>query len=159
MTYLLSTDGRDEDIVGAFRRYHDYLVSVSDRFPPGAYALATSHWYFDPQDRRCPHDGWLESLTLVGPSSDERQETRHMTLTVRVLGAHHDGYIDLRYPRVFAYTLSVNNGENGHRDWRYDELRLSQRGHLIHEIEWGGRHDTGKWTIEASDLEFRWVPE
>lgn len=159
MTYLLSSDGRDEDVVEAFRRYQAYLVSVKDRFPPFAYALATSEWYFNFEEQRCPHAGWLESLTLVEPSSGERHEIRHLSLRVRLLGASHDGYIDLHYPRVYAYTLKVDDGESGHRDWRYDELRVSHHGHLIHEIEWRGRNDTGMWTIEASDLELRWVPK
>ena len=41
---------------------------------------------------------------------------------------------------------------------RYDELRLSERGNLIHEIEWCGATDTASWIIDASDTEFRWVP-
>jgi hypothetical protein len=45
-----------------------------------------------------------------------------------------------------------------HGDWRYDEFRLSKRGHLIHEIEWAGapgRADKAfSWTIEAADIDF-----
>lgn|SRR5215471_1351559 len=66
---------------------------------------------------------------------------------------------ELRYPRVFRYALNVIDGERGHRDWRYDELRLSDRGYLFHEIEWSGLYATGVWVIEALDLEFRWVPK
>ena len=45
-------------------------------------------------------------------------------------------------------------------DWRYDEFRLSERGHLIHEIEWAPQVQ-GKplsWIIEADDIDFRWIP-
>jgi hypothetical protein len=55
MVFILSADGRDEDVVGAFRRYQDYLQSLKDGFPPSAYALATSDWYFNFNDHRCPH--------------------------------------------------------------------------------------------------------
>jgi hypothetical protein len=36
MVFILSADGRDEDVVGAFRRYQDYLQSirVGFRHPP-----------------------------------------------------------------------------------------------------------------------------
>jgi hypothetical protein len=79
-------------------------------------------------------------------------------MRVRLLGAYHDGHIELLYPLVFGYRLSVYNGERGHRDWRYDELRLSARGHVIHEIEWYRLNEIGSWLIEASDVEFRWIP-
>jgi|SRR5262252_2989981 len=89
----------------------------------------------------------------------ERGQETKLSLDVRLLGAYHDGYIERRYPQVFRYALNVTDGERGHRDWRYDELRISDRGHLVHEIEWSGLHATGVWVIEASDLEFRWVPK
>jgi hypothetical protein len=125
MAFVLAADGRDKDVVGAFRRYRDYLTSVRDAFPPSAYALATSDWYFNSGDHRCPHDAWLESLSLTEASSGARHEIRTLSLRVRLLGAYHDGYIELFYPHVFAYRLSVERGEGGHRDWRYDELRMS----------------------------------
>ena len=158
MAFLLATDGRDEDVVGAFQRYREYLSSVANSFPPSAGALATSDWYFNPEDHRCPHDSWLESLSMIERSSGEQHDIRTLSLRVRLLGAYHDGYLELYYPQVFAYRLAVERGESGHRDWRYDELRLSDKGRLVHEIEWSGMIDTGVWVIEASDVEFRWMP-
>ena len=157
MSYLLSSDGRDDDAVGAFQRYREYVASAKNRFPARAYALAASDWYFDPTDRRCPHDGWLESLVLVESSAGERNEIRIVSLRVRLLGAYHDGYIELHYPKVYGYTLTVGDDGRGHRDWRYDELRVSEEGHLIHEIEWCDLQDTGRWIIDASDIELTWV--
>jgi hypothetical protein len=81
-----------------------------------------------------------------------------VSLRARLLGAYHDGYIELLYPRVFAYRFDVIDSGHGHRDWRYDELRLSKDGHLIHEIEWCGLNEAGSWFIEASDVEYRWTP-
>jgi hypothetical protein len=159
LAYVLAADGRDDDVEGAFEQYQDYLASVRTKFPPSAYALATSDWYFNSTDHRCPHDAWLESLLLEEPSSGSRNELRTLSLTLNLLGAYHDGRIVLRYPRVFSYSFRVDDGKDGHRDWRYDELRLSERGNLIHEIEWCGLNDVGTWTIEASDLEFRWVSQ
>jgi hypothetical protein len=52
----------------------------------------------------------------------------------------------------------VNDGQGGHRDWRYDELRLSKDGRILHEIEWHGANEVGSWLIEASDVELRWIP-
>jgi hypothetical protein len=158
MTFLLSEDGRDDDVLRAFRRYREYVESAKDFFPPSAYALATSDWYFNPEDHRSPHDAWLESLHLTELSSGRRHASRALSLRLRLLGAYHDGYIELLYPRVFAYRLNVEDGEMAHRDWRYDELRVSDRGRLLHEIEWCGPTATGRWLIEASDVQLQWVP-
>jgi hypothetical protein len=158
VTYLLSADGRNDDVLGAFARYRDHLASSRDSFPPSAYALATSDWYFNPSDHRCPHDAWLESLSMTEPASGTTREIRRVSMRIRLLGAYHDGYIELLYPRVFGYRFNVDDGEGGHRDWRYDELRLSDDGHVIHEIEWCGPHQVGSWLIEASDVEFKWTP-
>jgi hypothetical protein len=158
LVFILASDGRQEDLGGSFRRYRDYLASVRHSFPTSAYELATSEWYHDFEDRRCPHDAWLEACTLSEPSSGKRRENRTLSLSVRLLGAYQDRYIELRYPRVFSYRLNIDDGKLGQRDWRYDEFRLSERGHLIHEIEWSGLHPTGSWIIEASDIEIDWVP-
>jgi hypothetical protein len=48
--------------------------------------------------------------------------------------------------------------DRDHRDWRYDEFRLSAAGHVLHEIEWAGPSSTSRWLIEASDVEYRWEP-
>lgn len=159
MAFVLAADGRDEDVVRVFRRYREYLQSRRDVFPPSAFALATSDWYFNFEDHRCPHDAWLENFEVSELKAGARDAQRSISLKVHLLGGYHDGHIELRYPRVYAYTLNIKNGEHGHCDWRYDELRVSDRGHLIHEIEWSGALATGNWVIEASDLELRWIPQ
>ena len=158
MAYILSADGRDNDFGAAWGRYQEFLAAARDRFPPGALALASSGWYYDFADRRCPHDAWLEHVTIREPSSGARGEVRELAISARLLGAHHDGYIELSYPRVHSYRLDIHDGASGHKDWRYDEFRLSERGNLIHEIEWSGRDGAGTWLIEASDIELGWVP-
>jgi hypothetical protein len=157
VTYILA-EQRDADARRAFERYREYLDRHRARFPPSAYALATSDWYFDFSDHRCPHDAWLESVQLVEPSSGQRAENRYVSLTVRLLGAYHDGHIELHYPRVSAYRFDVSALADGHRDWRYDELRVDDAGSVEHEIEWAGRDTIGRWCIVASDVEHRWIP-
>ena len=159
MTFILATDGRDEDVTSAFDRYRKYLQASKERFPQGAYALATSDWYYDPEDHRSPHDACLEQFDLSEISAIEPGKGRWLSLTVRLLGAHHDGYIELRYPRVRSYSFTLEHGNRGHRDWRYDEFRVTDQGELIHEIEWWTAGKVGHWMIEASDLEFRWNPK
>lgn len=160
MAFYLSKE-RSEDIVGSYRRYQEYLRENQLRFPPRAFALGTAEWWQDPGDHRCPHDAWLESISIFEPASGERSEQRTTAIRVRLLGAYHDGFIELFYPQVLRYSLKTLSSERGLGDWRYDEFRVSSSGHLIHEIEWAGFAvgETARWIIEASDVEFQWIPK
>lgn len=157
MSFILDSQRR-ADGAAAFERYRAYLDEVRDRMPPSAHQLATSQWYFDFNDHRCPHDAWLEGMTLAEDSSGGRNEERIVSIRIRLLSAFHDGYIEFHYPRVVRYRLDSIDDARGHMDWRYDEFRLSDEGHLIHEIEWSGACESARWVIEATDLEFRWLP-
>jgi hypothetical protein len=141
-----------------FRRYAEYLATNRDRFPPSAYALATSDWYYTAEDSRAPHDAWLEKVTIEEPATGERHEVRTTAIKVSLLGAQHDGRLELYYPRVFRYRLELQDGASGHHDWRYDEFRLTDDGHLIHEIEWVRWKEVGRWVIEADDVLLSWFP-
>ena len=98
----------------------------------------------------------LKSVLFNEPSCGERSEDRTVAIRVRLLGAYHDGHIELVYPHVFQYNLYLQDAAHGHRDWRYDEFRLSGAGHLVHEIEWSGPANVGRWLIEASDFIYTW---
>lgn len=118
--------------------------------------LAQSDWYYGFSDHRAPHDAWLEWVQFEEPTSGERNQVRHLSLRLRLLGAYHDQWLEFFYPRVFAYEMSNADSNTGHGDWLYDEFRLSPTGHLLHEIEWAGKaaSDGSRWLIEASDVEF-----
>lgn len=160
MAYYLGKE-RNEDVVESYRRYQQYLREHQHEFPPGAFALGTAEWWQLPHDHRCPHDGWLESLTISEPASGERGEERHTAIRIRLLGAYHDGHIELFYPRVFRYHLQNASCIRGQQDWLYDEFTLSVAGNVIHEIEWSGSSagENFHWLIETSDVEFQWIPK
>lgn len=68
-------------------------------------------------------------------------------------------YIELFYPQVFSYSMSNPGSQAGHFDWRYSEIRISDTGHLIHEIEWAGPPGAeARWIIEASDVQLTTYP-
>lgn len=159
MSFILSAQRQPETVVEAFKQYRGYLERNSERFPRGALALATSDWYFDPREHRCPHDAWLEHITIEEPGIGERSEQRSTAIRIRLLGAYHDGFIELFYPRVFRYSLNSPSGARGLGDWLFDEFRVLESGHIIHEIEWAGfpREEASTWVIEASDVEFHWI--
>lgn len=159
MSFILSADSASPEATReGFRRYSEYLTANRDRFPPSAYGLATSPWFYDPTDHRSPHDAWLESVSISEPSSGERHEHRAVSIRVRLLGAYHDGHIELYYSRVSRYRLELHHNESGHRDWRFDEFRLSDRGHLVHLIEWHHLGEVAQWMIESTDVIFSWHP-
>lgn len=157
MAYILSKE-RDGSVSKAKRnweRYVAYLHKNEQRFPRGAYSLATSDWYFGADDHRAPHDAWLEEVAVSEPSTGKRHEMRETSIRVRLLGAYHDKILEFFYPKVFAYTFTVPTAQFGHYDWRYDEFRLNRAGSLLHEIEWAGPPGyAARWVIEASDVAF-----
>jgi hypothetical protein len=157
MAYILSKerDGSVEEARRNWERYVAYLRKNEAGFPPGAYSLATSDWYFGATDHRAPHDAWLEEVVIAEPASGERHEVRETSIRARLMGAYHDKILEFFYPKVFAYAFTVPTAQYGHYDWRYDEFRLNEAGNLIHEIEWAGPPGyAAHWVIEASDVVF-----
>ncbi|MGE3425129.1 MAG: hypothetical protein AB7N24_24025 [Dehalococcoidia bacterium] len=151
MAFILAKE-RSRDVLVAFRRYHKYLEGERHRFPAGALSLATSEWYFDPADRRCPHDAWLLRLGIEETGRGNRNEVRSAGISIELLGAYHDHLLTLRYSRVYRYALEATGVGAGHADWRYDEFRVNEQGHLEHEIEWSAQAQTARWLIEADDV-------
>ncbi len=163
MAFILSENRSNiEEIVSNFEKYFKYLENIKRQFPESLYQLATSDWYYDSREHRCPHDSWLEGLSIEESGTGERNEIRSTSITINLLGAFHDGHIKLHYPGVTNYSLGhkvetthPNELNQGHGDWRYDEFRLSENGLVLHEIEW----EHGRWLIEAANVEFQWVPK
>ena len=152
----LDTDG---DPHLPFRRYADYLERNRSKFPVAAYDLAASGLLLNATDPNCPHDGWLEWAKFEEPSEGERHEIRSLSFRIRLLGAYHDRFIELFYPEVFSYTMSNLRAAAGHFDWRYSEIRLSDGGNIVHEIEWAGPPGlNARWVIEASDVQLVTFP-
>lgn len=160
MAFILSENRANHDqCARGFAAYREYLERWKATFPPNAYALASSKWYFEPSEHRCPHDAWLESVMIAEAGTGGRAEVRHTTVQVRLLAAYHDGFIQLFYSRVFGYSFQRPSCLRGVGDWRFDEFRLSDNGHLIHEIEWSGApgEKSTRWVIEALDVEYKWL--
>lgn len=157
MSFILAKE-RDEDCRAAFEHYAAYLEVRKHCFPPKAFALATSDWYFGFDDHRAPHDAWLETFSIEEVRSYEGESAPATSITIKLLGAYHDGYIEFRYSGVIAYSMSSLNLTRGHSDWRYDEFRISDSGALIHEIQWWGMGQSATWLIEAADVQHSWHP-
>jgi hypothetical protein len=155
MSFILG-EQRDADIVQAFARYRQYVESERDRFPPGALFLATSEWYFNPEDHRCPHDAWLQHYVVQETGRGERYQHRAVGLSIQLLGGYHDLILTFTYAQVHRYDFPGGDVPKGHGDWRYDEFRLTEEGRLLHEIEWHRDGETLLWQVEAQDVTFAW---
>jgi hypothetical protein len=160
MSFLLdalSKGSGPEEIAFALQTYTAYVESVRHALPESAYAFAAAQWHYNYTDHRCPHDSWLESLTISEPASGNRREIRHVEIAVRLLGAFHDGFLELSYPGVRSYSLSGAAGSStnaGHGGWLTDEIRLSEKNMVHHEILFS---NGSRWLIESEDIRFRWV--
>jgi hypothetical protein len=157
MAFILSENRRTaEECAAAFRTYEAYLAKAKDRFPPSAFSLATSDWYFA-RDVRSPHDSWLQDLSCKEISSGDRNQVRLAEIQVELLASDHSGIIEFVYPKVFSYSLDGRFKQReklsvSHGDWLWDEFTVSESGNLVHEIEW----QYGRWQIEAGDVYYKW---
>ncbi len=152
----LDPRGPYEEIKRREDAYEQYLQSVREHLPESAYTFATTAPF-----RRdgSLHDAWVEAFTISEPSRGERSEIRDIEIHVRLLGAWHDGYIELHYKGVRRYSLVTPelppDWMMGHGDWLIDEVRLSKRGLVENEIVFWTR---SRWLIECADIEYAWQP-
>lgn len=156
--FMLESDGRTDE---GFAAYDEFVKTNAHRFPSGALTLASSAWYYGFSDHRAPHDSRLLTALFSESPGDGEAEWHNSTVSLQVTlrGAYDDGTIVLSYPRVYAYQLSGLDVSSGHMDWRYDELRIDEAGRLVHEIEWCGFSETGRWLIVADDIRMAWHPD
>lgn len=155
MAYVLLKDGSQEStaaFISLWNRYREYLASISGRLPQSARAFALAEWHHDFNDHRALHDSWVESVLIFETATGEQQEYRQTHIKLRLLGAYHDGHIELEYTNVTRYSIGSDYSDHG--DWLYDEIRLSESGLVLHEIEIGGK----TWIIEAEDICYSWMP-
>lgn len=141
--------------------YYEYLQNHRELFPKKAWEFAIADWHYDFSSHQSPHDAWVENLTILEPSSGSRSQYRAIGIVVRLRGSYHDGYIELRYKRVRSYALTLPHDfqfppsyRTGHGDWLVDELRISERALVVHEV----RFSRGsRWLIECEDVEYKWL--
>jgi hypothetical protein len=150
--YILSNDWDSSEnpqaVSGAHKKYDAYLKKNKGLFPASAYEFSTADWHHNFRDHKALHDSWLASIVVT--ESGENDE-RTYEIKVRLFGAFHDGYLNLLYKGVKSY--QVGSSTNEHTALNRDEVRLSERGYVLHEIEWW---QSASWVIECEDILFEW---
>ena len=138
----------------AFKRYMAYLEANRGRLSASLYEVATSEWYYNFDDPRCPHDAALEYAKLSETVRDDDISARKVSISIKLQSWQYGDKItySFHYSDVHSYRIESSHQFIAQRTWRYDEFRLSDEGaNVVHEIEWAG---TGNWLIEASDVQF-----
>jgi hypothetical protein len=139
--------------------YLAYIEKHREQFPPNALAFAAASWHYNLYDHKCPHDSWVDSISINELASGERSEVRSLEIVVKLLGAFHDGHIELRYVDVRRYSLNHprvdQQREVAHDDWLVDEILIQADGSVSHEIEFASG---AAWRITCADIIYQWLP-
>jgi hypothetical protein len=158
LTY--DSDASWDAVTKYHEKYASYLATKAAVFPAGAYAFATATWHYDPSDHRCPHDAWLDELTIE-EKVDASEEVRVARIVINLRGAYHNGTLDIVYEKVHGYDLRYLDPERlvpgrAHGDWLLDEIRLADDGRVEHEINFSRN---GNWVITCEDISAIWTPD
>jgi WD40 repeat protein len=135
------------EIESRFSDYYEYVESIKSRLTDSTYAFASVSRY--PEDVLTIHGAWLESLSLDVIASGRRLEDRASDISVRLLGAFHDGYIELRYVNATSFSFVPV------QEWQYDEIHLTKEGRVIHTIRFD---ENSHWIIECDSISHEWKP-
>jgi WD40 repeat protein len=138
-----------QEVDQRINEYRKYLGSIRERLPKGALSYALAPWHYNWNDSQSPHNAWLQEVRVHVPSSGKRSEIRGCNIFVRLLGSYHNGYVELHYKNVRSYSLAQVS------EWRYDEIRLSKEGYVVHEIRFDA---DSRWFIECEDFFYDWKP-
>ena len=146
---------RSPVIDGAATFDHNDRHMTSEIFTFPLRECSSSEWYNSPKDHRCPHDAWVESITISELSSGKRHQVRDLEIRVRLLGAYHDGSIEFTYKRVLRYLIgAIAEWPAGHGDWLEDDVDVKQDASLMHRV----KLKNGSLKIQAEDIEYKWIP-
>ena len=156
MSYILSSQREDPSYTGEhYRKYHDHLKALSDRFPVNAYSVASSDWWYSFDDERAPHDAALKHLRMTDTWANAEDAPQFCSITIELAAA--SGWrITITYPQVSSYEMSMTRDSGMHGGWLYDEFTLASDGCVVHTIEWG---DGPVWIIRASDVIYKFCPD
>lgn len=147
----------------AWNEYQLYMNTIKDFLPQTTTDFALAEWHYDATNHQCPHDSWVEKLNITEVMQQNDIKKRQINITIMLLGAYHDGHIELDYKNVSEYKLDNTESQQyreyrkyaGHGDWLIDEIYRSDSGKVIHEIifRWGV-----EWKIECDEVTFNWKP-
>ena len=96
----------------------------------------------------------MAEFRFIDRSLPQSGGNRLCDIELVLLGAYHDGHLHLVYRGVHSFKLSSHSASDGPTEIYRDEIRLSDAGHVLHEIEFLGADN---WLVECRDIEWGWV--
>ena len=139
--------------------YEQDVAQIASRLPADARKYALAAWHCDLTDRRCIHDTWIEKIDVVESGSGGPGDTRSLEISIRLLGAHRDRHLILKFPSVRHYNIerplsdSKRQHVAGHGDVLDDLIKIAD-GDVIYTL----RMELGKIEIAAKDIQFSQEP-
>ena len=179
MVYLLTSDAEESgfyseelgvwipvnNMGSRWSEYKDYLETIKDKLPPDGYLIGSNYWRLGMSSPGNFHDSWVEKVVISEEPTEGRRhrikaQHRRLDIFVRLLGSYWDRYHELHYFDVQSYALffGPEDGERTavpHSDWLIDEVRLSDNGYMIHEVEF---RSGARWLIECKDFTYKEKP-
>jgi len=134
-------------------RYEEDLAPIAAQLPPNARKYALASWHCDLTDHRCIHDARVEAISIV-------EQNRAVGIVIRLMGAHQDRHILLKFPSVRRYSVehpapeAGRQDEAGHGDVLDDSFKLTPDGYVVYSL----RMEFGNTEIEAKDIQFTQQP-
>lgn len=146
--------------VSVWAGYERDLAPIAAQLPANARKYALASWHCDVTDHRCIHDSRVELITVVEAGAGERKENRVLGIVIRLLAAHQDRHLILKFPEVRRYSIQRNpahptrQAETGHGDVLDDSIKLAADGYVLYTL----RAEFGTVEIEAKDIQFSQQP-
>jgi hypothetical protein len=124
-----------DDFRDAWSKYYRHLEAIRDYLPSDAYFFASADWHYDRSDGRCFCDSELIQIEFGTRGEEE--------IALHFLSAMHTHKLVIRYKEINSF--SYHSNLHAHIavgvdikmvDQRVslDEMRLGQKGFLLHEI-------------------------
>lgn len=146
--------------VAVWARYEDDLAPIAGQLPVNARKYALASWHCDVTDHRCIHDSWIELISVVETGVGQRKEKRALGIVIRLLAAHQDRHLILKFPGVRRYSIErppaqpKRPEQSGHGDVLDDSIKLAADGYVVYTL----RAEFGTVEIEAKDIQFSQQP-
>ena len=110
-----------------FDKYISNLVANKEKMPEQLFEFAANPERYELNHPRSLHNTWVTSLTIAENRNKQRPFDASLSITLNLLGQHHDRDIVLTYNNVKSYELIGHINEFNYNDTFHGDV-------LTHEI-------------------------
>lgn len=137
-----------------FDKYLAHLETFKNQLPFKVYEFASAPWHYDMDSHQALHDAWIEDIVMVENYPCESKKSRHMDITIKLIGPYHDYILVMEYKHISGYQniLYPTQDNNRYYDLLLDEMTPVEDGtfrHCLYMVN-------GDIIIEAQDFNYQW---